>query len=107
MGHVVDLTKIMVHPQARGLGLGRTVMDALIERADGYGAELLTLGVRGNNHGGRLPYCEMSLRAEVSTTRTVNRSCRRRRWATSIVIDEERKPTTLGMTSAVLPIDTP
>ncbi len=56
MGHVVDLTKIMVHPDARGLGLGRTVMDALIERAEEYGAELLTLGVRGNNHGAQALY---------------------------------------------------
>ena len=56
MGHVVDLTKIMVHPRARGLGLGRTVMDALIGRAGGYGAELLTLGVRGNNHGAQALY---------------------------------------------------
>ena len=56
MGHVVDLTKIMVHPRARGLGLGRTVMDALIGRAGGCGAELLTLGVRGNNHGAQALY---------------------------------------------------
>ena len=56
MGHVVDLTKIMVHPDARGLGLSRAVMDALIDRADRYGAELLTLGVRGNNHGARALY---------------------------------------------------
>jgi ribosomal protein S18 acetylase RimI-like enzyme len=56
LGHVVQLSKIMVHPDARGLGLGRTVVDALIERADDFGAELLTLGVRGNNHGARALY---------------------------------------------------
>jgi GNAT superfamily N-acetyltransferase len=56
MGHVVDLTKIMVHPDARGRGLGRLVVEALIERADGFGAELLTLGVRGNNHGAQALY---------------------------------------------------
>jgi GNAT superfamily N-acetyltransferase len=56
VGHVVDLTKIMVHPDERGLGLGRCVVDALIERAERYGAELLTLGVRGNNHGAQALY---------------------------------------------------
>lgn len=56
LGHVVELTKIMVHPDARGLGLGRVVVDALIDGADTFGAELLTLGVRGNNHGARALY---------------------------------------------------
>jgi len=56
MGHVVELTKIMVHPDERGLGLGRLVVDALIERASSFGAELLTLGVRGNNHGAQALY---------------------------------------------------
>lgn len=56
LGHVVQLSKIMVHPDARGLGLGRRVIDALIERADVFGAELLTLGLRGNNHGAQALY---------------------------------------------------
>ena len=56
MGHVVRLAKIMVHPDARGLGLGRLVVESLIEQAEGSGAELLTLGVRGNNHGARALY---------------------------------------------------
>jgi ribosomal protein S18 acetylase RimI-like enzyme len=56
MGHVVGLAKIMVHPKARGLGLGRVVVEALIARADAFGAELLTLGVRGNNHGAQSLY---------------------------------------------------
>jgi GNAT superfamily N-acetyltransferase len=56
VGHVVELTKIMVHPDARGLGLGRMVVEALIDRADSYGAELLTLGLRGNNHGAQALY---------------------------------------------------
>ena len=56
LGHVVELTKVMVHPDARGLGLGRVVVDALIDGADNFGAELLTLGVRGNNHGARALY---------------------------------------------------
>jgi ribosomal protein S18 acetylase RimI-like enzyme len=56
VGHVVGLAKIMVHPDARGLGLGRLVVEALIEGADSFGAELLTLGVRGNNHGAQALY---------------------------------------------------
>jgi GNAT superfamily N-acetyltransferase len=56
LGHVVHLSKIMVYPDARGLGLGRRVVDALIERAEDFGAELLTLGVRGNNHGAQALY---------------------------------------------------
>ena len=56
MGHVVELTKIMVHPSAQGSGLGRLVVEALIDRADSFGAELLTLGVRGNNHGAKALY---------------------------------------------------
>jgi ribosomal protein S18 acetylase RimI-like enzyme len=56
MGHVAGLAKIMVHPDARGLGLGRVVVEALIARADRFGAELLTLGVRGNNHGAQALY---------------------------------------------------
>jgi len=55
-GHVVELTKVMVHPGARGLGLGRLVVDTLIDGADSFGAEVLTLGVRGNNHGARALY---------------------------------------------------
>jgi ribosomal protein S18 acetylase RimI-like enzyme len=56
MGHVVGLAKIMAHPDARGLGLGRVVVEALIEQAESFGAELLTLGVRGNNHGAQALY---------------------------------------------------
>ena len=56
MGHLAELTKVMVHPGTRGLGLGHLVVDTLIDRADSSGAELLTLGVRGNNHGARALY---------------------------------------------------
>jgi ribosomal protein S18 acetylase RimI-like enzyme len=56
VGHVVELTKIMVHPEVRGRGLARTVLEALVARADCFGAELLTLGVRGNNHGAMALY---------------------------------------------------
>ena len=56
IGHIVELTKIMVHPDARGFGLGRIVVSALIDAAESAGAELAVLGVRGNNHGARRLY---------------------------------------------------
>ncbi|MGW0806397.1 N-acetyltransferase family protein [Nonomuraea sp. NPDC002799] len=49
--HSAELGKIMAHPDARGLGLGRLVVAALIDNARDAGIETLTLGVRGNNHG--------------------------------------------------------
>ncbi|MFC4009684.1 GNAT family N-acetyltransferase [Nonomuraea purpurea] len=49
--HSAELGKIMAHPEARGLGLGRLVVTALIDSARAAGIEMLTLGVRGNNHG--------------------------------------------------------
>ncbi len=49
--HTAEVGKVMAHPDARGLGLGRLVVGGLIDRARAAGLELLTLGVRGNNHG--------------------------------------------------------
>lgn len=49
--HSAVVGKVMAHPEARGLGLGRRVVEALVEHAKAAGIELLTLGVRGNNHG--------------------------------------------------------
>ena len=49
--HSADVTKVMAHPAARGLGLGGLVVSGLVERARAAGLETLTLGVRGNNHG--------------------------------------------------------
>lgn len=49
--HRAELQKVMAHPQARGLRLGRRLLEALIDHARGNGIETLTLGVRGNNHG--------------------------------------------------------
>ncbi|MGN9844777.1 N-acetyltransferase family protein [Nonomuraea sp. H19] len=49
--HSAELGKIMAHPDARGLGLGRRVVTALIDDARDAGIETLTLRVRGNNHG--------------------------------------------------------
>jgi ribosomal protein S18 acetylase RimI-like enzyme len=49
--HSAEISKLMAHPSARGLGLGRRIVTALVEDARTSGIELLRLGVRGNNHG--------------------------------------------------------
>jgi ribosomal protein S18 acetylase RimI-like enzyme len=49
--HAADVMKVMAHPEARGLGLGKLVVSGLVERARSAGLETLVLGVRGNNHG--------------------------------------------------------
>jgi ribosomal protein S18 acetylase RimI-like enzyme len=48
--HRAEVTKVMAHPDARGLGLGRLVTAAVIDHAADAGIETLHLGVRGNNH---------------------------------------------------------
>ena len=48
--HRAEVTKIMAHPDARGLGLGRMVTVAVVDHARRAGFETLHLGVRGNNH---------------------------------------------------------
>lgn len=60
--HSAELGKVMAHPSARGLGLGRRVVAALIEHARAAGIEILTLGVRGNNHGSIQLYEELGFR---------------------------------------------
>lgn len=47
---VAGLHKVASHPAARGLGLGRAVVRALIGDASRAGIELVSLGTRGNNH---------------------------------------------------------
>ncbi len=42
--------KVMTHPDLRGRGVGRTLMQALIDDAAAAGVENLVLDVRGNNH---------------------------------------------------------
>lgn len=56
------VSKVMAHPSARGLGLGRQVVSALVENARGTDLELLILGVRGNNHGTIQLYEELGFR---------------------------------------------
>jgi ribosomal protein S18 acetylase RimI-like enzyme len=51
-----EVRKVMVHPSARGGGLGRTVVRALVDSARGAGVETLVLDVRGNNHGAMTLY---------------------------------------------------
>jgi ribosomal protein S18 acetylase RimI-like enzyme len=60
--HLASLEKVMVHPDARGLGLGRVVTAAVVEDARRTGFELLTLGVRGNNHGAVALYASLGFR---------------------------------------------
>jgi ribosomal protein S18 acetylase RimI-like enzyme len=49
--HRAEVQQIMAHPSARGLGLGKLVMEGLIADAREQAVEILSLGVRGNNHG--------------------------------------------------------
>jgi ribosomal protein S18 acetylase RimI-like enzyme len=49
--HCAAVEKVMAHPDARGLGLGRMIVTALIDDARAAGIETLDLSVRGNNHG--------------------------------------------------------
>lgn len=57
-----EVAKVMAHPAARGLGLGRRIVSALVDDARNTDIELLTLGVRGNNHGTIQLYEELGFR---------------------------------------------
>jgi ribosomal protein S18 acetylase RimI-like enzyme len=46
-----EIRKVMVHPEARGLGLSRTLMRGLLDDATEADIETVILDVRGNNHG--------------------------------------------------------
>lgn len=46
-----DLEKVFVSRRCRGTGAGRLLMEHLVEQARAAGVEVLTLQVRGNNHG--------------------------------------------------------
>lgn len=45
-----EVRKVMTHPDARGHGLARQVVRALVADASAAGVEVLVLDVRGNNH---------------------------------------------------------
>jgi ribosomal protein S18 acetylase RimI-like enzyme len=49
--HRAEIQQIMAHPSARGLGLGKRVVQGLVNHAREAGIEIVMLGVRGNNHG--------------------------------------------------------
>lgn len=55
-GHI---RKVMAHPDARGRGIGRAVVQALVEDARAAGIELVTLDCRGNNHGAQRLYASL------------------------------------------------
>lgn len=48
---LAELDRVTVAPDARGLGVGRALVEAIVESAGEQGIEVLTLEVRGNNHG--------------------------------------------------------
>ena len=45
----VDIEKVAVDPGAQGRGVGRGLMEALIQAARGHGTEVITLDLRGDN----------------------------------------------------------
>ncbi|GAA2370780.1 GNAT family N-acetyltransferase [Streptomyces cuspidosporus] len=60
--HSAELQQVMTQPAARGRGLGRLLVSALIDNARTAGLELLILGVRGNNHGAIALYEDLGFR---------------------------------------------
>jgi ribosomal protein S18 acetylase RimI-like enzyme len=51
-----EIVQVMVHPDARGQGLARLLVGALVEDARANRVETLTLDVRGNNHAAMALY---------------------------------------------------
>ncbi|MFL6128500.1 MAG: GNAT family N-acetyltransferase [Mycobacteriales bacterium] len=51
-----DIRQVMVHPEARGQGLARALVAALVDDAREHRVETLTLDVRGNNHAAMALY---------------------------------------------------
>ncbi|MGO4424407.1 N-acetyltransferase family protein, partial [Streptomyces sp. MCAF7] len=60
--HTAELQQVMTHPAARGRGIGRLLVSALIDDVRTAGLELLLLGVRGNNHGAIALYEDLGFR---------------------------------------------
>jgi ribosomal protein S18 acetylase RimI-like enzyme len=57
--HDAEIRKVMVHPDARGRGLGRSVTRALVEDCRAAGVEAVSLDCRGNNHGALAMYASL------------------------------------------------
>jgi ribosomal protein S18 acetylase RimI-like enzyme len=57
-----DVQQVMVHPDARGRGLARTLVAELVADARRHGVEVLTLDVRGNNHAAMALYESLGFR---------------------------------------------
>ena len=55
-GDVADVMTVAVTPDARGLGLGRRMLDELVDRAHARGPEALLLEVRADNTAARALY---------------------------------------------------
>ncbi len=51
-----DIGRVGVSSRARGGGIGRTVLQCLVDEARSAGIEVLTLDVRGNNHAAMALY---------------------------------------------------
>ncbi|MEV6243967.1 N-acetyltransferase [Lentzea sp. NPDC051838] len=49
--HRAEIQQVMAHPSARGLGLGKLIVQGLVDHAREAGIEIVWLGTRGNNHG--------------------------------------------------------
>lgn len=61
VGDEAHVTNLLVHPDHRGRGIGRSLMVALIEAALERGARHLTLEVRTRNEAARKLYSRMGL----------------------------------------------
>lgn len=59
LGRMAELKKLMTMPAARGQGVGRAVVEVLVEDAADVGVELLTLECRGNNHAALARYASL------------------------------------------------
>ncbi len=59
LAHNAVLSKLMTLSSARGRGLGRQVVQAVIDDARAAGVEVLTLDCRGNNHSALRLYDEL------------------------------------------------
>lgn len=60
--HGALIAQVMAHPDARGQGLARLVVGALVDDARAAGVEQLVLEVRGNNHGAESLYRSLGFR---------------------------------------------